>query len=177
MYAHKGSLNVATQECGFKLITRWYRTPTLLHKFSPCISDRCWRCKQEEGSMLHIWWSCPLLQNFWKMVHGTITSLTSENISFNPAQYLLHYNSIPKKTIFKIFTHVHDKCSKTLYPMPLALKLFSIEKRMVRRINNIENIEELEIESISQEKISKFTSTWYNWFEFKNSQSYKAIIN
>lgn len=62
MNAHKGSLNVATQECGFKTITRWYRTPTLLHKFSPQISDRCWRCKQEEGSMAHIWWSCPLIQ-------------------------------------------------------------------------------------------------------------------
>lgn len=64
MYAHKGSLTVATQECGFKIIITWYRTPTLLHKFSSQNSDRCWRCKREEGSMLHIWWSCPLIQSF-----------------------------------------------------------------------------------------------------------------
>lgn len=61
MYTHKGSLNVATQECGFKIIIRWYRTPTLLNKFSPQTSNRYWRCEQKEGSLLHIWWSCPLI--------------------------------------------------------------------------------------------------------------------
>lgn len=95
--AHKGSLNVATQECGYKIITRWYRTPTSLNTFSPQISDRCWRCKQEEGSMLHIWWACPEIQKFWKMVHETTTSITSDNLRFTPAQYLLHHNMIPKK--------------------------------------------------------------------------------
>lgn len=53
-YAHKGSLNVATQECGFKIITRWYRTPALLHKISSQKSSKCWRCNHEEGWMLHI---------------------------------------------------------------------------------------------------------------------------
>lgn len=43
-YIHKGSLNVATQECGYKIITRWYRTPALIHKFSSAIPSKCWCC-------------------------------------------------------------------------------------------------------------------------------------
>lgn len=101
MHAHKGSLNVATHGCGFKIITRWYRTLTLLHKFSPKISNKCWRCNREEGLMLHIWWSCPLIQSFWKMVYETTISITSEDLKLEPAQYLLHHNSIPKKQYLK----------------------------------------------------------------------------
>lgn len=35
MYAHKGSLNVSTQECVYKILTQWYITPTLLNQFYP----------------------------------------------------------------------------------------------------------------------------------------------
>lgn len=33
LYIHKGFLNVAMQENGYKLKTRCYKTPDLLHKF------------------------------------------------------------------------------------------------------------------------------------------------
>lgn len=74
MYAHKGSLNVATEECGYKIIICWYRTPTLLNKFYPQVPNRCWRC-----SMVHIWWSCPMIQTYWHMVNDAISTVTSED--------------------------------------------------------------------------------------------------
>lgn len=46
-------------------------------------------------------------------------------------------------------------------------------KEWFRRINNMEKMEELI--SISQEKISKFTSTRYDWIQFKLSPAYKAV--
>lgn len=63
-YIHKGSLNVAIQENGYKIQTRWNRTPSLLHKFSPTIPDTCWRCGKAKGTMLHIWWDCDSIQPF-----------------------------------------------------------------------------------------------------------------
>lgn len=54
LYIHKGSLNVSIQENGYKLKTRWYRTPDLIHKFSPLVSKWCWRCGGETGTFLHI---------------------------------------------------------------------------------------------------------------------------
>lgn len=41
---HKGSMNVVIQENGYKIITKWYRTPSRLHKFSPTIPNIRWRC-------------------------------------------------------------------------------------------------------------------------------------
>lgn len=138
MYAHKGSLVVATQECDFKIITRWYRTPTLLHTFSPHISDKCWRCKHEEGSMLHIWWTCPLIQNFWKIVHKTITSITSENLRFNPAQYLLHYSSIPKKQYLKSLSMFMINAARHYIPCHWCSNIIPSKKEWFRRTNKIE---------------------------------------
>lgn len=51
---HRGSVNVSTQETNYKLLSKWYRTPVLLHTFDPTRSNRCWRCRQEVGTLLHI---------------------------------------------------------------------------------------------------------------------------
>lgn len=174
MYSHKGSLNVAAQECGFKIITGWYRTPNLLHAFSPQILDRCWRCKREEGSMIHIWWGCPQIQKFCKIVHKTIISITSENLSFNPAQYLLHYNPIPKKQYLKSLSMFMVNAARQCIPCHWRSNTVPTKKEWFWRINNIEKIEELI--SISQEKIIKFASIWNKWTGFKNSQAYKATF-
>lgn len=171
MYTHRGSLNVATQECEFKILTRWYRTPTLLHTFSSQISDRCWRYEKEEGSMLHIWRSCPMIQEFWKMVHDTTTSVTSENFNFTPPQYLLHHTMIPKNQYLKSMFMIN--AARHFIPCHWRLTIIPSKKEWFHRINNIEKIEELI--SISQEKIFKFTSTWYNWIQFKLSSTYKAV--
>lgn len=36
-YIHKGSINVSAQENGFKVFSRWYKTPIRLHKIPPTI--------------------------------------------------------------------------------------------------------------------------------------------
>lgn len=57
--AHKGSVNVSTQENNYKLISRWYCTPSLLHKAKITTDNLCWRCQKQEGDLFHIWWTCP----------------------------------------------------------------------------------------------------------------------
>lgn len=80
LYIHKGSLNVHTQENGYKIKTRWYKTPEVLHKFIPTVSDRCWRCEQELGTFLHIWWKCPMIQPYWRKVHDITTAISSHSL-------------------------------------------------------------------------------------------------
>lgn len=160
---------MATQECGFKIITRWYRTPTMLHKYFPLISDRCWRCNREEGSMLHVWWSCPLIQSFWKSVHKTIILVTSENLSFDPAQYLLHFNSLHRKHYLKSLPMFMVNAARHFIPYHWRSKNIPTKAEWFRGINNIEK----KLISISQEKISKYSATWHKWIVFKESQTYK----
>lgn len=44
---HKGSINFSVQENSCKLLSRWYRTPALLHKFDSSTSKCCWRCHKD----------------------------------------------------------------------------------------------------------------------------------
>lgn len=63
IFAHKCSLSTSTQETAYKLLTQWYATPVKLHSWFPDYSDTCWRCHKERGTLLHIWWQCPV----WKL--------------------------------------------------------------------------------------------------------------
>lgn len=91
--AHKGSLNVTTQENNYKTLSRWYRTPALLNKFNPDTSDKCWRSSNETGTLLHIWWSCPLRQTFWTQVHDITSQVTIYPLDYSPARLILHHSS------------------------------------------------------------------------------------
>lgn len=43
-----------------------------------------------------------------------------------------------------------------------------------RRIKNIEEMEKLI--HISQDRMTMFTTTWFNWLEFKTSTEYRAYL-
>lgn len=163
-YIHKGSLNVATQECGYKILSKWYRTPSLLHKFSCSTTNRCWRCDTEEGTLLHIWWSCPVIQTFWRTVHDTITLITSHINDFSPATYLLHLTKTPKRQYLKSLNMFMINAARQCIPCHWRSPAAPTREEWYRRLNNIEKIEELI--SISHETLSKFTATWYSWQRF-----------
>lgn len=38
-----------------KMILQWYGYPVLLHRMYPSVSEKCWRCENTPGTMLHIW--------------------------------------------------------------------------------------------------------------------------
>lgn len=64
--AHKSFTASSIQETNYKIITRWYRCPYILHAMDPALSSQCWCCETEVGSMHHIWWSCPHIQQLWE---------------------------------------------------------------------------------------------------------------
>lgn len=64
-FTHKSSICAKIQETNYKILTRWYRTPSVLKKCFPTTSDICWRCTQNKGTLLHIFWSCPRIKVFW----------------------------------------------------------------------------------------------------------------
>lgn len=114
---HKGSTNVTTQENGFKIQSRWYRTPVLLHKFKPEIPEVCWRCHQERGTLLHIWWSCPPLLHYWSDVHRITTQITSYSLDLTAAQFLLHHSPLPHTSCYKSLTMHMINAAKQCIPI------------------------------------------------------------
>lgn len=173
-FAHKGSLNVAIQENGYKIITKLYRMPARLHKFSPSVSNVCWRCKGAIGSMIHIWWECPALQPFWREVHSIISRVTTYTLDYNPAQYLLHYSTLPKHTYQKWLAMHMVNAARLCIPTHWRSTDTPTIREWLSRIAKIEEMEELIY--TSQERIQKFTKTWACWTHFKNSDYHKSFF-
>lgn len=90
--------SASAQENGFKVYSRWYRTPDRLHKIYPEVSPTCWRCNSQIGSLLHVWWNCPRMQPFWKEIHRITSHITTYSLEYSPARYLLHHTAIPQST-------------------------------------------------------------------------------
>lgn len=67
-FAQKSSLATRVQETCYKIVTRWYRVPSTLHRFFPQVPCLCWRCGLGEGTMFHIFWHCPKIKPYWREV-------------------------------------------------------------------------------------------------------------
>lgn len=116
--AINSSINTRTQELNYKLLTRCYYTPSRLSKFSAETSDRCWRCRKEEGTLLHIFWSCTKIRKYWLEVQKISQKLTDFLIPNDPAFFLLHCSQIPGQVYKKsVLCHLVNaaKACVTMY--------------------------------------------------------------
>lgn len=174
IHTHKGSLNVAIQENGYKILTKWYRTPSRIHKFSPSIPNTCWRCNGDVGSMIHIWWECPILQVFWREVHDIIQRVTTYTLDFAPAQYLLHHTTLPKRSYHRLLAMHMVNAARLCIPVKWRSTSPPTIREWLTKIAKIEEMEELIY--ISQDRIQKFTNIWACWSHFKTTNCYKSYF-
>ena len=93
--ALKSSRCTKIQELNYKILTRWYYTPARLNIFFPEMSDRCWRGCGEKGTMLHTFWGCPIIRQFWETVRRITQEFTEYQIPDDPSFFLLHHTEIP----------------------------------------------------------------------------------
>ena len=83
------SRDIKTRLIQFKILHRFYWTPSRLHRLGLKDTPVCWRCKTAEGSLIHMLWSCPRIQLFWEGVHNHILELMGEQIDLCPSLYIL----------------------------------------------------------------------------------------
>lgn len=81
----RSSISNKYQEAGYKLLTRLYCTPQILHTMFSEIPNRCWRCGASPRSLPPIFWTCSKLKWFWNQVFKVI-------IQESPYFYSLHHN-------------------------------------------------------------------------------------
>lgn len=68
LLTHKSSISAKAQKLNFKILSRWYRVPSLIDSIYPEVSDCCWRCGEDDWTMTHIWWGMSIYPNFWSKV-------------------------------------------------------------------------------------------------------------
>lgn len=97
-----------------------YITPAKLNAWHLDTPDTCWRSGDGIGAMLHIWWDCPLLLNFWKDVFpNRDKSKTYTTI------LLTEYIKLFPKQIQKINWETSTKCGQIHYSQTLENHTFS----------------------------------------------------
>lgn len=172
---HKGSVNVSTKENGYKVQTRWYKNPTLLQKFYADLPDTCWRCQSERGSLLHLWWACPLIQNFWSAVHCNFTQVTTYTLDHFPAQFLLHHSTLPHGAYFKSLAMHMVNAAKQCIPLHWGSTQPPSIKEWLTKINKILEMERLI--SIARDTPIKFSTKWACWTHFQTTAEFSKHSN
>ncbi len=66
------SRNLGVRLIQFKILNRFYWTPSRLFRLGLKDSAKCWKCEREDGDLMHALWSCSEIQTFWLMVHNYI---------------------------------------------------------------------------------------------------------
>lgn len=92
---HSSSIESRTQETNYKLLTMLYRTPATLSHIYPSVPDLCWRGCGQRGTLLRLWWECPMFRPFWSQVNDQIKKCTGVGVPLSPANFLLHVPTIP----------------------------------------------------------------------------------
>lgn len=82
-----------------KILTRWYRVPSLLHSLYLNILDSCWSFGATGGTMTHIWWELPHIQPFWSKGVELIKLITGIEIRNDSTSLLLYIIPIPIRVL------------------------------------------------------------------------------
>ena len=78
----------------FKIMHRFYWTPSRLFRLGLSSTSHCWRCKSEEGTLIHALWSCHKVQQFWTNVYDNLCEITEMQIPFIPRLFVLSDHSV-----------------------------------------------------------------------------------
>ena len=73
----------------FNIFHRTYYTPHRLHKIDNNIPSTCQRCKMADGDLLHMLWSCPIIETFWKHAIKVTSRVIGIQIKQDPKLWIL----------------------------------------------------------------------------------------
>uniref|UniRef100_A0A803SSM5 Reverse transcriptase domain-containing protein n=1 Tax=Anolis carolinensis TaxID=28377 RepID=A0A803SSM5_ANOCA len=85
-----------------KMFYRWHITPKRLGLINKSMSSKCWKCREEEGSYFHIWWTCKRAKEFWTKIHESTQIILDKKFNKTPEIYLLGISNFPPDWLTKI---------------------------------------------------------------------------
>lgn len=78
----------------YKLIHRWYLTPSKLQRMGILTNDNCWKCHSTKGTFMHVIWECNKVRPFWEKVVDQIGTWIGKTTPKSPRLCLLGDKSV-----------------------------------------------------------------------------------
>uniref|UniRef100_A0A670IA38 Reverse transcriptase zinc-binding domain-containing protein n=1 Tax=Podarcis muralis TaxID=64176 RepID=A0A670IA38_PODMU len=96
---------VSLKENLMKMFYRWYLTPVKLAKmYGTC--NKCWKCREREGSFFHMWWECQKVKEFWEGVYNELKKILRYTFVKKPEAFLSGPSNSP--------THISVMCTRSV---------------------------------------------------------------
>ena len=86
---HKSSLCARHCLIQFKIVHRAHMSKARLASIYPDVDCTCDKCRNNDATLFHQYWSCPKLQPFWGNVFSTLSNILHQDLDPDPVLALL----------------------------------------------------------------------------------------
>lgn len=161
------SVNYKIAEMNFRILARMYFTPDLAHKIQDGTSQYCWRGCGEVGTMLHVWWTCPVMRKFWEEIRKFIYLITNQNVPDDPWVCLHHGSDVSSKCYRRTLLPHLLNAAKSLIPRHWRETRRPSLREWFDKTDEIYCMEYLRYsEGLEMED---YEEIWRDWVRFKTS--------
>lgn len=168
----KTTSSLAWREFCWKGLVRFFITPKQKqYNTNNTNNTDCWRqCQTSEANHYHIFWSCPILTNYWKSVHQTLQEALGITIPFSFDN--LYLCNFPQDL------DLHSSDRKLLSVLLAACKKALTRKWLKPQAPSIDDWVDIVYEIYKMERLTyslrlhqdEFTNLWARWVFFIGSR-------